>query len=213
MRRRGLPIYQAHTGMFAILIVATIALIANTVKVVSPSPYLYAGSNAAAYQGPHPTFAFTYVIVVFTAMAVMALASLALGIDVAGLRARVATRASAIVGLAWSWLLFAGVSAPAALPCSRGVVPDPFVWPTFKPVGDPVYFYMGKVTSDLQLHTPTYVAAQGMYVNLCSTATQAAAHWATGLVTLAIALTVLPAIAGFVIVRIGRTTALRPATV
>ncbi len=202
MRRRGMPIYQAETGVIAVMVVATIALIASTVKVADPAAYLRLPlATKGTVVQVAPQYAFTYVVVVYTALAMILISSSVLGLDLGGLRSRAATRLTSIALLVWSWLLVASVAAPSVLPCPRGIASDPWVY-------DPIpVLKVGLIGHDAVGSPPDggYQQASGVYVNLCSLGTQQAAHWAVGLLGLAVLMTVVPALAAFVLVRLAKT--------
>jgi hypothetical protein len=209
MRRRGQPIYQAQTGMLALLILSTIGLLFATVKVYYGDVYMQAQTRSGSF--PHldnSIYAFGYVMIAMLALAILAATSLSTGVGLGSSGRRFAHRLMAVTGLVWSWLLLGAIAAPTALRCSRGIVPDPFTWGSSSSfVGTPGVWYYGPVFGE---HGIGYRPQTGAYVNLCSVATQHAAQWATGLLPLALALTVLPAIAGFVVVRVARTPTLTP---
>jgi hypothetical protein len=204
--------------MLALLILSTIGLLFTTVKVFHiPFSGLFQGGYNPRLDDS--TYAFVYVTIAGVALAMLAATSLSVGAGLGASGRRFAHRLMAVAGLVCSWLLLGAIAAPAALPCSRGIVPDPWVWSTAitgtggKFVWDATRNGGTFIVDRSLTNRPGYLPREGVYVNLCSVATQHAAQFATGLLPLALALTVLPAIAGFVIVRIARTPAMAPVRV
>jgi hypothetical protein len=203
MRRRGTPIVQMQTAVFAVLTVCSIVLVMSTVKLGDGTRVaaLKVTTKALALQST-PQDSFAYVVVMLAALSIIVIASAVFGLNIAGITIRVPTRLAAMVALGWSWILLVAIAAPAALPCGRGVAKDPW-----HDIEYPL------LVSNLLRPPPAYFynVAPGPYVNLCSLNTQQSAHAAMGFAGLAIAATLVPALAVFVATRVARL-AWTPAT-
>lgn len=196
MSRRGTPIFQMQTAVFAVLTLCSIAFFLSTVKLATRDLYVsltVVPKTLAVESAPQDSM--TYVIVMFAALAIIFIASTSLGLNLAGLTSRIPARLAAVVALGWSWILLLGIAAPAVLPCGRGVAIDP--WRVIHHPLDPHGVY-------LSFPRDGYEYSSGLYVNLCSLNTQQSAHAAVGFAGLALVATLVPALTAFLIARVAR---------